>query len=129
MRIYLAGLLALAALATLSVSSVEARGRRCGGGSCGSFQSRNTGCGVFQGGHIFGHRHVHTAQCGVNGCNAGGVVVQGTTWTGPNPQIVEEGTTSPQSAPAAIQVRDSQGRIRIYYLIPQNQYEKLTSPK
>lgn len=118
MRTYLAGLLALAALATLCVSSVEARGRRCGGGSCGVFQGR-----LFHGGHVFGNHcgtggcnvagHVHTSQCGPNGC-----IVQGTLM----PRI-EEGTTSPRSTPTqAIQVRDSQGRI--YYLVPQSQYEQ-----
>lgn len=121
MRYYLAGLLALAAL-TISVSSVEARGRCRGGCGGGIFQGK-----IFQGG--FRHSsssgcntttagHVHTAECGATGCNVAG------TWPSKMP-VVEEGITSPRQIipQQAIQVRDSQGRI--YYLVPQNQYEKL----
>lgn len=111
---YLAGLLVLAAL-TISVSSVEARGR-CRGG-CGS--------GIFHGGIFHRHAscnsgscatgsvpgHVHTAECGPKGCTIAGV------WAQPN-NIVE--VTGPQNhGQGSIQVRDNQGRI--YYLVPQNQ--------
>ncbi len=123
MRTFMAGLLAVAALVTLSVSSVEARGCRGGGffhrGGC----NNSCGSGVFHGGGCSTCGGTVVSQCGPNGCNVGG-----TTWA--QPQIVTEGAEYiPQAAPQTqvIQVRDSQGRI--YYLVPQNQYEKLAAPK
>lgn len=111
---YLAGLLALAAL-TISVSSVEARGR-CRGCGSGSIFHRHASCA---GGCTTGNAsgHIHTAECGPKGCTIAGILTQ------PN-NIVE--VTGPQTQEylrqGPIQVRDSQGRI--YYLVPQSQYQK-----
>ena len=105
--------------ATLSVSSVEARGRRCGG-SCapGGFQGRVFHGGLFQGRAQCSTGHTHTAQCGVSGCNVAGVQ------TASQPQIINEGVTSAPQRQQAIRVTDSQGRT--YYLVPQSQYESST---